>query len=89
MNAEDVRNLMPKKTDEIVDEIIEKCAELAKEGKEEFTTGNYDFGSNYTLTKKQEEIIGKLRGKGFNARQRVESNQFVMIYLWVSWAEEK
>jgi len=90
MNAEDIRKLMPKTADEIVDEIVENCAKLAMEGKEKLTTGNYDFGAKYKLTEKQEEIIEKLRERGFNASQRVECNQlFVRTYLWVSWAKEK
>lgn len=89
MNADEVRSLMPKSVDEIIEEITKNCAEVAKKGKEEFTTWDYEFGQCLESNKKQKEILKGLRAQGFKAEHSVICGQFVDARLRVSWKKEK
>lgn len=89
LNAEEVRNLMPKSTEKIIEEITQACAERAKLGFTDYTTNNYDFGSTLEPTPKQRNILQGLHDLGFKAEQVDMSRLFVDIYLKVSWCEEE
>ena len=88
MNAEEVRALMPKTAEVIVEEITQRCADRAREGYYDFRTYDYDFGSSTTSNSRQEKIVGELKKLGFTARHAVENKQFVDAYLYVSWKKE-
>ncbi len=87
MNADDVRNLMPKSVEETIEEITQKCAKEAKKGHYVYKTYDYGFGETMHTTKKQAEILEGLRHLGFEAKLDINFGQFVDAYLKVSWEE--
>lgn len=89
MNADDVRNLMPKSVDEIIEEITQYCAEEAKKGRFVYKTWNYGFGDSIDTDEKQKKIMEGLRDLGFKARHDVNFGQFVDARLLVSWGKEE
>jgi hypothetical protein len=89
MNADDVRNLMPKSVEEIVEEITQKCAEEAKKGHFIYKTWGYGFGESIDTDKKQKEIIEGLEALGFKACHPSNFGQFADAWLEVSWEKEE
>ncbi|EUJ23494.1 hypothetical protein MFLO_15880 [Listeria floridensis FSL S10-1187] len=89
MNAEEVRTLMPKSVEEIIEEITLNCAEEAKKGNFKYSTWEYDFGKSIKSDKKQKKIIEELINLGFKASHDVSSGQFMNPKLIVSWEVEE
>ena len=76
-----------------VDEILAGIEKEASEGKYEFVTAAYGFGSSacYASMDKWpalcQAIVAELRDLGFRADVRVHEKHFVEMWLQVTWKE--
>ena len=78
-----------------VDTILARIEQAAKDGKYEYTTREYGFGDGWCYSSESkwpplcQAIAKELRALGFKADVRVQENQFVDLWLQVSWSEKK
>ena len=74
-----------------LDEILAGIEKAAYEGKYEYITRNYGFGSGECYTSEDkypalcQAILKELRALGFKANVRSECRQFVDLWLSVTW----
>ena len=92
LTAEKARDLAKAKDPSFaVNEILQGIETAAREGKYEYVTRGYGFGSGECYSGEDkwpalcQAIAKELRGLGYSVRVRVNESQFVDLWLEVTW----
>jgi len=94
MTAEQARSIAQSKDPAFaVETILAGVAKAAEQGKYEYTTRDYGFGTSTYCNERDYPplclaILKELRGLGYTCAVRAEERQFVDLWLSVSWGDK-